>query len=410
MNLDKDYLLKKSKYFCLIPWTHIHTTPAGKILPCCISRCSQDGVGNTASITLSEAVNSPQMIELRSNMVNEIAPTSCVQCHDHEKQGIHSFRQSFNNDYAEYFDDATSRMNDDYTITDFKMRYFDVRFSNICNFKCRSCGSEFSSQWEVEDKKRLGKFAKTIPKNNKPELVAEVVSQISNIETAYFAGGEPLITEEHYTMLEEMIKQGRTDIKLRYNTNLSNFKFKDKDLLGLWKHFTNGVDIYASIDHYGERAEYIRSGTNWGLVESNLKLAKSIPHINTQLNTVVSLYNYVTFNDFYQYLIDKNLYTPKDMVYTIYNMHGPTELATHVLLKEYKEQGKKNIAALMARMSREQFSPVALRQLHSMITWTDSADTWDIERVRFKKFTEELDALRGESFIRTFPELAKMMD
>ena len=34
-------------------------------------------------------------------------------------------------------------------IIKFRMRYFDIRFSNICNFKCRTCGSAFSSQWEA---------------------------------------------------------------------------------------------------------------------------------------------------------------------------------------------------------------------------------------------------------------------
>lgn len=410
INVDKNYLLTKSKTFCLIPWTHIHVTPAGKALPCCISKLDWEGVGNTKDSSLVEIVNSHKMKELRSNMLNDITSPSCIQCYDHEKEGIRSFRQSYTEDYRAAFDESIELTNDDYSLKEFKMRHFDVRFSNICNFKCRTCGSEFSSQWEVEDKKRLGRFAKTIPKNNRPEIIQEVLDQIDNIKVAYFAGGEPLITEEHYIMLEEMIRRNKTDIKLRYNTNLSSFKFKDKDLLGLWKCFTNGVEIYASVDHYGERAEYIRHGTDWATVEANLKLAKNIPYIHTQLNTVVSLYNYVTFESFYRYLIDNNLYNSRDLTYSIYNMHGPLELATHVLPQHHKDAGRKNMLNLIHIMLQHQFSHDAVKQLYSAIQWTNSKDSWETERENFKKTTAEIDNMRGESFVKTFPELADLMN
>lgn len=410
INVDKNYLLTESKTFCLIPWTHIHTTPSGKALPCCISKLDWEGVGNTRNSSLVEIVNSQKMKELRSNMINGIASPECVQCYDHEKEGIKSFRQSYTEDYSAAFDESMALTNEDYSLQEFKMRHFDIRFSNICNFKCRTCGSEFSSQWETEDKKRIGKFAKTIPKNDRPELLQEVLNQIENIKVAYFAGGEPLITEEHYIILEEMIRQNKTNIKLRYNTNLSNFKFKDKDLLGLWKCFTNGVEIYASIDHYGERAEYIRHGTDWSTVESNLKLAKNIPYIHTQLNTVVSLYNYVTFDDFYQYLVNNNLYNPNDLTYSIYNMHGPLELATHVLPIHHKLVGEKNMLNLINFMIKRGFRHDVIKQLYSTIQWTKSKDAWEVEKENFKKFTGEIDNVRGESFVKTFPELADLMD
>ena len=127
----------------------------------------------------------------------------------------------------------------------------------------------------LEDLKNNLPYARIYPKNDNPDFLKEIIEQVPNFKTAYFAGGEPLITEEHYILLEEMIRTGASNtVSLRYNTNLSNFKFKDKDILSLWKHFKKKIDIYASVDHYGERAEYIRHGTNWATVEENLILAK----------------------------------------------------------------------------------------------------------------------------------------
>jgi molybdenum cofactor biosynthesis enzyme MoaA len=350
------------------------------------------------------------MKQLRLDMLSERKNAMCSLCHDHEKQGIKSFRQSTNIEWGKYFDDSITKTNSDGSIDDFKMRYFDIRFSNICNFKCRTCNSDFSSQWEQEDKRINISYARDVPKNNRQSFVEEVVAHIPNLDVAYFAGGEPLITEEHYIMLEEMIRQGRTDIQLRYNTNLSNLKFKNKDLMALWKNFKNGIFIYASIDHYGKRAEYIRSGTDWGQVESNFRIAKATPHIKMQINTVLSLYNYMTIHDFYNYLLDKELYKPTDMTYSLYNMVSPFEFSAHTLPKELKEQARPNIEALMTRMKLANHGPDHVYHLKNAINWAESQDNWDKHRETFKAETQRLDTVRGESFVETFPELARLMD
>jgi MoaA/NifB/PqqE/SkfB family radical SAM enzyme len=407
--IDKDFLLKESESFCMIPWVHINTSPSGTAQPCCIARPGY-AVGDTTTQSLAEVVNSSGMKQLRLDMLSERKNAMCSLCHEHEKQGIKSFRQSSNIEWDKYFDDAITKTNSDGSIDDFKMRYFDIRFSNICNFKCRTCNSDFSSQWEQEDKRINISYARDVPKNNRQSFVEEVVAHIPNLEIAYFAGGEPLITEEHYIMLEEMIRQGRTDIQLRYNTNLSNLKFKNKDLMALWKNFKNGIFIYASIDHYGKRAEYIRSGTDWGQVESNFRIAKSTPHIKMQINTVLSLYNYMTIHDFYNYLMDNDLYKASDLTYSLYNMVSPFELSAHTLPKDLKEQARPNIEALMTRMKLANHGPDHVYHLKNAIIWAESQDNWEKHRETFKAETLRLDTVRGESFVDTFPELARLMD
>ena len=114
------------------------------------------------------------------------------------------------------------------------------------------------------------------------------------------------ITDEHYVMLEEMIRLGRTDIVLRYNTNASNIKYKKHDILDLWKHFKK-IELSCSVDHYGERAEYLRKGTEWGRIESNLLTFRELDYVVFQINTVFSLFNYLTIGSFYDYLMNYQL-------------------------------------------------------------------------------------------------------
>ena len=403
--------LSTSKTLCVVPWIHIHTNPSGIATPCCIAEsCTKpEGVGNAREQSLMEIVNSEPMKQLRLDMLTGVKNSECTNCYVHEEQGIKSFRNMINDEFSHQYDVINSTKKDG-SLKEFKMRYFDIRFNNICNFKCRTCGSGFSTQWEQEDLKNKVWNAKVIPKNDNKEFLAEVIDQIPYMETAYFAGGEPLITEEHYILLEEMIRSGKTDINLRYNTNLSNLKFKDKDLISLWKHFTNGVNVYASIDHNGERAEYIRHGTDWGVVETNFKLVKKTPFIKLHVNTVLSVFNVLTINDFYQYLYDNNMYSVSDSIYTLYNMSTPEYLACHILPLDMKQKAKDSLEKTVNFLKSKKFKVQQVQQISDAIPWAMSKDSWDQHKMQFRNEIKRLDKIRDENFKQTFPELAILLE
>lgn len=402
--------MKENKSFCIAPWIHIHTSPNGVAVPCCISKsCGQpEGVGNSHNQSLIEIVNSPKMNQLRVDMLAGIKNDECSRCHSHEDSGISSSRQMLNQEFEKFTEEAVKDTNEDGTLNNFKMRYFDIRFSNICNMKCRTCGPGFSTLWEQEEAKRFPIFD-LVPKHNK-QFLDDVIEQIDYMKSAYFAGGEPLITEEHYIMLEEMIRRKKTDIQLRYNTNMSNIRFKDKDLLQLWKHFDNKVNVYASIDHYGERAEYIRHGTDWGKVEANFLAVKQTPYINIQINTVLSVFNYLTLQEFYTYLIEHKLYTKKDWAYPLYNMSTPVELSAYILPKNLKEIGRVKMDKTIEAFKNLNFKQESISQLENANTWVFSQDTWEEHKHKFVQEVTLRDKIRNEDFSSVFPELKSMLE
>jgi radical SAM protein with 4Fe4S-binding SPASM domain len=407
---NKEFLLNESKVFCMFPWTHMNVSPKGDVYPCCSNSFTKP-FGNVKNSSLKEQFNSGHMKQLRLNMLNETPSEICKTCYQHEDIGGHTFRDYSKKFFSQHFDETVPTTQEDGTVPDFKMRYFDIRFSNICNFKCRTCGSGFSTQWEQEDLKSKVTYARVFPKNDNPDFLQDIVEQVPNLKTAYFAGGEPLITEEHYILLEEMIRTKKSDhIQLRYNTNMSNLKFKNKDLLALWKHFKNKIGIYASIDHYGERAEYIRHGTDWGVVEENLLLAKKTPYINLQMNTVLSVFNFLTIGDFYQYLVDKQLYTKDDFVYTLYNMSTPEHYTCHILPEEYKVTGKASLEHAIQLLQTNKFKLSHVNQLKDALVWASLYETWDKHKYAFRSEINRVDKLRGENFRKTFPELADLLD
>ena len=414
MNIDKQYNLTENKSFCMLPWTHLHITPTGLTAPCCIATtASNPEIDNIRNKSIQDAVNSDKMNNLRKKMLLGELSKECNTCHIHEQKNVHSTRQVLNKELVEFYDESVPYTNSDGSLNDFKMRYFDIRFSNICNFKCRTCGPEYSSQWGIEINKNQNSNQPIIIHidNGKGEVLGEVLEQVPNIKLAYFAGGEPLITEEHYVILEEMVRTGAAkDIQLKYNTNASNLKYKDKDLLSIWKHFDKGVIVDASVDHYGARAEYIRHGTNWATIEENIKLLQTLPYVTLRLNTVLSVFNLLTIGDFYEYLIKNNLYTNNNTGYLIYNMISPEYLACHILPPEYKNLGKNSIISAISLLLRNKFRMSKIVPLKNAYTWTTSYNTWDIHKEEFKREINRIDSLRNEDFRKTFPELAGLLD
>jgi len=402
--------------FCMNPWTHINTTPSGDAQPCCISD-PLFKIGNSKTNSLMELVNSDQMNKLRVDMLSGKKSTACSVCYKHEETGYDSFRLQVNRNYSNFYDELIPLTNTDGSLQEFKMKYFDIRFNNICNMKCRTCNDTFSSQWEMENK-RVNINSSNEPKRNNKKFLQEVLDQIPNIQTAYFAGGEPLITEEHYIMLEEIIRQGHTGITLRYNTNLSNLTYKDKDLISLWSNFTNKIVINASIDHFGKKAEYIRKGTVWADIEENYKKLQQMPNVLLGINTVLSIYNFLTIDEFYQYLFDQGMSkptsplkptNPNSLNNGIYKMSDPSYLSPLILPTKYKKQGIERISKLAEKMLAMEFTQGAVREVSSIIPWIDSEDQWDLHKDMFRQETARVDQLRGENFSEIFPELAELL-
>ena len=407
MDVNKNQLLNDSKVFCMFPWVHTYIEPSGKVLPCC-STDSSIPLGSIKLDSIKNIINNDHYKKLRLNMLNDIKSDSCKFCYKTEETNDWSFRGYANDNFKHKFDEVLANTNQDGSINDFKMFYYDIRFSNICNFKCRTCGPGLSSLWGAEKKKLQPNTPIVIHADNQTgKLIDEVFEHIDNFEIAYFAGGEPLITDEHYIILEELIKRKKTDIVLRYNTNLSNLKFKNYDLIHIWKQFKK-VEVSASIDHYGDRAEYIRHGTNWGVVESNLKLIRSLDFVEYQINTVMSVFNYVTLTEFYMYMHDKGLFRPADKI-TLFKCMNPTWASAMALPLELKKQGTDKINNVLANyLEKHRF--YSSQQIKNGAGFAESEHTWDIQKHKMRFEIAQKDNIRNEDFRKTFPELQSILD
>jgi sulfatase maturation enzyme AslB (radical SAM superfamily) len=155
-----------------------------------------------------------------------------------------------------------------------------------------------------------------------------------DLQWMYFTGGEPLISPDHWTLLQDIIDSNRSfNISLMYNTNLTTIKYKNINAIELWKKFKS-VTIQCSIDAIGEPLEYIRSGTKWPTIENNLQQlinTANDTNIKVTLTPVINILNLWFLPELLSYAEQNNL-SVNPIV-----LSGPDYLALNVIPDELRE-------------------------------------------------------------------------
>jgi radical SAM protein with 4Fe4S-binding SPASM domain len=401
---------KVSESFCIMPWTHLHTWPNGNVFPCCLAD-SNHPIGNLKRHTLEQIWNSPDLKKIRTQFLKGEQPAVCKRCYMQEEMGTPSFRVSSNNQWAHHIDKAVETTDEDGTDNNFKLNYWDFRFSNVCNLRCRMCGPELSSSWYADQIKFYGSSTTSqaivhMNDGSIEDIMSYVDRFINDVEEIYFAGGEPFIMDEHYLILEKLAAAGNTKCRIRYNTNFTSLKFKNWDLIKLWKPFIkdniDNVRIFASLDAIGNVAEYSRKGTKWSAVEANIqRLHKH--GMNVWTSTTVSIFNIFELPKFVNRMYELGI--PLNMMQMNNVLTFPDYYNINILPKELKEDV---VIILDEHINTLRHDPEHrnVENYYNVIKrYMDRTPGRPLEDIYedFKRHTKIKDEGRGESFIKTFP-------
>ena len=398
--------LTKSETFCMIPWIHMHAFPNGQAFPCCLAD-SDHPIGDLHKNTIQEVWNDTAYKTMRKNMLEEKSCKECTKCYEQEDMGFVSMRNSSNKSFGHNIgivDDTKS----DGTFEDFKLRYYDIRFSNLCNMSCRTCGGWFSSSWHDEETALYGK--REYPKfmfagKDKEDMWNQLQEHIPYLEQVYFAGGEPLIMQEHYRLLDELERQELFDVRLIYNTNFSKMRLKDKHVFEYWQRFNN-VSVGASLDAMGARAEYMRKGTVWEETVANReKMLVECPKTDFYVSSTVSIYNALHVMDFHRDWVERGLIKAQD--WNINILQGPNRDRIDVLPKIYKEQVKEKILEHIEWLRPQDHLNRAVVGYESILTFMESQEQQTLLK-EFLEVNDRHDDYREEQFETVFPEYKEL--
>ena len=402
-----------SKTFCMMPWVHMHAFPDGRAYPCCLADYWHP-VGDLRKNTMAEVWNQDNYKQMRMNMLQDKSCKECSKCYEQEKNGFFSMRNDANRNYGHHIGEIDQTQPDG-TNPEFKLRYWDVRFSNLCNFSCRTCGPIFSSNWYNDHVKLYNRKPDVLGRDmlrveytagDEDAMLAQMLPHIPYLEQVYFAGGEPLIMKEHYFMLEKLIEYNKTDIRIQYNTNFSELRFKDKHVFEYWKHFKN-VSVGASLDASDKRAELMRRGTDWKqTVDNRKRMLVEVPHVDFYISATISVMNVLHVLDFHRQWVELGLIQAKDFNVNI--CQSPDWYRVDILPEKFKLEVvipayERHIEWLAPQDKLER----ATNGFKSALNFISANDRSDL-LPRFRNEVTKLDDIRNENFWNIFPELNEL--
>ena len=420
--MDKEELLKKNRAFCILPWIHMHVWPNGNAMPCCIAD-SDNPFGNLKDNSIEEVWNSDKYKELRLAMLKGEKLDTCRRCYELEDSTyIWTLRKNHNQWFGEKHFDLVEKTNLDGSIDEFRMAYLDIRFSNICNMKCRSCGPELSSQHAKEFKDLYGEHELARMLKNDGKIVVNIAKEnnfwndltkyLPDIEEVYFAGGEALITDEHYQILDYWLENNKRDVRLRYTTNFSNFRYKQKSIIDYWQEFLD-IQVSASLDCNGYRAEYSRNGTLWSTIERNRQeMLERVPHVHFELTPTVSLYNAWNWPDFHMDWVERglvdiencrlNMLTGPDFM-RIDNIPESVKIELRAKYLDYKSWAFEKIKDRVA--NKPSIIKDVIGKIDSVVQFMNTGTLNEQKLKQFIENNNNLDRYRKENFWAVFPEM-----
>ena len=406
LSTTQQELLTKSSSFCMYPWIHLHAYPTGQAYQCCMTDMKYP-VGNCRTNTLEQIWNNAPMRDIRQRMLSNRPVDGCTRCYEQEASGFFSGRQSANKHHGHLID-RVKNTQDTGHLSEFRMSYWDIRFSNLCNLSCRSCGHIFSSSWYQDQAQLAGgdwqgkNTVLNYAGRTETDIWEQLIPHLDYVEQIYFAGGEPLMMKEHYNILDELERRGRFDVRLVYNTNFTHTRLKDRSVFDYWKRFKN-VAVGASLDAMGPRAEYIRKGTDWDAIERNrIEMMETCPNVDFYISPTLSIMNAWHLPDFHRNWIDRGFIRAQDLNVNI--LQDPAHLRIDIAPIKYKQRLRvrfeEHIEWLRPRDPLQRATVGFESAVHFMMA-TDNTALID----KFWQKTHQLDQMRSEHVIKALPEL-----
>jgi len=392
--------------FCVLPWISLEASPIGTVRPCCLADDEvHDDAGNKfelATADFSTIQNSRHMRELRTGFLSGQRPETCRKCWNEEDAGRTSKRMHT-------LDRLKHSLKDDYWSSDAKpLMFLDLKLGNICNLKCRICGSWSSSQFAGEeisfmprDEQKSSHAYKMLragawPKEN-TQFWQQIDSVLDDIRYIEFTGGEPFMIDQHFDMLQHIVDQGIAgQVEIHYNTNGTLFPDRGPDI---WQHFKT-VEIAFSVDDIGPRFEYQRSNASWGTVKENINrfriMREGMPNLQLQCCTTVNVFNV-------RYLDEVALWIAlQDFDFVYWNMMHD---AWYFSISRLPATAKEHITHYLSTCDApEQFQ----EEFGRIIDFMNRGESSDGEETRQQ--IRRLDHRRNEDLNKIAPEMANILN
>ncbi len=385
--------------FCPMPFTNFVLSSYGTYRPCCEYEGGLEERGEQLQLSTTgfhEAWNSKALRDLRLKFLSGIKPKECWKCWREEAAGIKSLRQAVLEPFS--IKDVLSFKNFVNIATGFRSpRSLNLGLSNLCNLKCRICGPLSSTMWEKEYLEKDGLVLDNQSKNTLNDANCKTLKEwLPNLDRIEVLGGEPLMNKEFYKLLDICLASGYAkNLTIHCNSNGTVFSKRFVELFDEFK----SVSLYFSIDDLGDRFTFQRYPAKWESVEKNLRKYERARKSTTELGIVatVSLFNVFYVPEFIEWISSHSIKP------TFHILHAPDYFSIVNLpdaCKKYVTERLKSIDDWPYSDNRE--------EIQGMIQFMNMPGNPNSVREALAEI-ENIDKHRGNSFHRTFPEMAELL-
>ena len=392
--------------FCVLPWLSLETSPTGTVRPCCLAldeiRNDQGEKFHLNTAVFDEIQSSQHMKKLRQDFLAGRQPATCKRCWDEEDSNRTSKRLHTLNRLKHMVIDQ------EWTENARPLMFLDLKLGNICNLKCRICGSWSSSTYATEQ-------LRTVPREQQKQnyhyimlragawpresqsFWKQIDNHIDEIKYIEFTGGEPFMIQEHFDMLQGIVDRGIAgNVEIHYNTNGTQWPDKGETV---WQHFKT-VEIAFSIDDLDDRFEYQRSNAVWSEVIENLErfrqLRSSNSNIQLQVCSTVNIFNIWHLEGLAAWI------DMQDFDFIYWNMlHEPKHFSIASLPESAKKIAARRLdTATVSRFHRQEFDRIR--------NFMMSGQSMSSHKIREQ--IASLDQIRGQNLRSVIWELAESLD
>jgi hypothetical protein len=431
-----------SNTFCLAKWHH--TTiylQTGETHSCYHPRPHKiplDLVANNPSVLH----NTPEKKLQRREMLDGGKPSGCNYCWNIEAMGDDYISDRLERNSGIFTEDRFNEIKNSDWDFDINPEYIEISFGNECNFKCGYCHPKHSSSYHkeirdfgpyttVKNHRNDINWFTTYEEETNPYVEAwwrwwPEVSKTLNI--LRITGGEPLLQKSTWRLLEDLDKNPLPNLELNMNSNLGVKPILVERLTQrvtrlLEEGKIKSFKLFTSLDTWGERAEYLRTGLDLELWQQNFETFLSKTNLPITFMITFNILTVTSFTSLLEKLLEWRakynwaLEPGKQLRHRIRfdtpHLKEPLQYDMNILPKDefmpYMYSTLEYLKNNVDDTSVEKFSDMEYEKFRRVVNYMETTHYSDQKihegRRDFFQWFTEYDHRRNVDFASTFPEM-----
>jgi len=387
--------------FCLAKWHHVTMyLQSGETHSCYHPKPHR--------IPLSEVIDNPSALhntsekkEERKLMLDGGKPSGCQYCWNIEAMGPDYISDRHIRNASIFTEERYEQTTKGLWNQNINPEYIEINFGNECNFKCGYCHPKYSTSFykEIEkygpvttvqnhrcdidwmklyqredDNPYVDAFWKWWPELRKTLTIMRIT------------GGEPTLHKSTWQLLDSIESDPMPWLELNINSNLGTKPLLIERLSEKIKNLTStgkikSFKLFTSMDTWGKRAEYIRTGLDLELWEQNFHTYLKNTDSPITFMITFNIFSVTTFKSFLEKLIEwRKIYGWYD---DLINPQHRVRFDTPYL--------RDPIQYDMNILPKEEFMPYMHDALSYMKEHTDDAKADAFSSIEYEKFKRVVD-------------------